>query len=201
MKQMVLPLALKALLPEEIQCACEGALFKRNERVFLARDIPAWMFYVVSGEVTLERAGLHGESVVLQRTRQGFISEASLKVAGYHCDAVAIMDTTVIKVPIKDLSQSLDKDPAFANRWISMLNSEVRRLRLHLERLSMKSIRERLIHLIETEGKQGHYAAPSGLKTLAGELGVTHEALYRAISSLESEQVLRRENHQLVLNR
>ncbi len=201
MKQMVLPPALKALLPEGIQCACEGALFKRNERVFLAGRPPAWMFYVVSGEVTLERTGLHGESVVLQRTRHGFISEASLKVSGYHCDAVAITDTAVIKIPINDLSLALDKDPNFANRWISMLNSEVRRLRLHLERLSMKSIRDRLIQLIETEGKEGKYAAPSGLKTLAGELGVTHEALYRAISLMESEKILRREDHQLLLNR
>ena len=176
-------------------------MYKRNERVFLAGDPPAWMFYVASGEVTLERTGVHGESVVLQRTRQGFISEASLKVSGYHCDAVAIMDTAVIKIPIKDLSQALDKDPAFANRWIGMLNSEVRRLRLHLERLSMKSIRKRLIHLIETEGKDGQYATPSGIKTLAGELGVTHEALYRAVSSMESEQVLRRQDHQLRLTR
>lgn len=201
MKKLVLPTALKALLPEDIQCECEGALIRKNERVFIAGAMPAWMFYVVSGEVTLERNGLHGESVVLQRTRHGFISEASLKVARYHCDAVAITDTNVIKVPVKEIAQALDKDPAFAGRWISMLNGEVRRLRLHLERLSMKSIRERLIHLIETEGKDGQYATPSGLKTLAGELGVTHEALYRAVSALETQQVLLRNDHQLKLNR
>ena len=159
------------------------------------------MFYVVSGELILERTGLHGESVVLQRIRQGFISEASLKVAAYHCDAIAMVDTTVIQIPVKALTQSLEHDPAFASRWISMLNQEVRRLRLHLERLSMKSIRERILHLIETEGQAGQYAAPSGLKTLAGELGVTHEALYRAVANLESEKVLRRENHQLIVCR
>ena len=201
MKQMILPPPLKALLPADIQCHCEGAFFKKNERVFLAGKKPAWMFYVVSGELILERTGLHGESVVLQRIRQGFISEASLKVAAYHCDAIAMVDTTVIQIPVKALSQSLEHDPAFASRWISMLNQEVRRLRLHLERLSMKSIRERILHLIETEGQAGQYAAPSGLKTLAGELGVTHEALYRAVANLESEKVLRRENNQLIVCR
>jgi len=157
------------------------------------------MFYVISGEVTLERGGMQGEPVVLQRTRQGFISEASLKVSRYHCDAVAMTDTHVIKVPIKILTQTLDQDPAFASRWISMLNAEVRRLRLHLERLNMKSIRDRLIHLIETEGKDGKLPIPSGLKTLAGELGVTHEALYRAIATLQSEKLLNKEGAQLVL--
>ena len=193
MKALVLPPPLKALLPPDMHCACEGALVRKGTRVFLAGKMPEWMFYVVSGEVTLERTGLQGEAVVLQRTRQGFVSEASLKVARYHCDAVAITDTQVIKVPVRELSRELDRDPEFASRWISMLNTEVRRLRLHLERLSMKSIRDRLIHLIETEGQHGHYPVPSGLKTLAGELGVTHEALYRAMATLESEQLLSRQ--------
>ena len=127
MKQMILPPPLKALLPADIQCHCEGAFFKKNERVFLAGKKPAWMFYVVSGELILERTGLHGESVVLQRIRQGFISEASLKVAAYHCDAIAMVDTTVIQIPVKALTQSLEHDPAFASRWISMLNTEVTR--------------------------------------------------------------------------
>ena len=199
MKTLVLPPALQALLPPDMHCACEGALIRKGARVFLAGKMPEWMFYVVSGEVTLERTGLHGETVVLQRTRQGFVSEASLKVARYHCDALAITDTQVIKVPVRELTHEIDRDPAFASRWISMLNAEVRRLRLHLERLSMKSIRDRLMHLIETEGQNGRYPIPSGLKTLAGELGVTHEALYRAIAALESERLLSREEGGLVL--
>jgi len=201
MKTVVLPQALKTLLPPEIQGECEAGLIKKHDRVFLAGAMPVWMFYVISGEVTLERSGMHGESVVLQRTRQGFISEASLKVARYHCDAVAIADTHVIKVPVKALTKSLDQDPAFASRWINMLNSEVRRLRLHLERLNMKSIRDRLIHLIETEGKDGQFPIPSGLKTLAGELGVTHEALYRAIATLQSEGIIQKQEALLVLKK
>ena len=199
MKTLVLPPTLQALLPPDMHCTCQGALIRKGARVFLAGRMPEWMFYVVSGEVTLERAGQHGEAVVLQRTRQGFVSEASLRVARYHCDAVAITDTQVIQVPIRELTREIDRDPAFASRWISMLNAEVRRLRLHLERLSMKSIRDRLIHLIETEGQRGRYPVPSGLKTLAGELGVTHEALYRAIAVLESEGLLTRGDGHLSL--
>ena len=187
MKNMILPSALQNLLPPDLQVACVGALIHKNNKVFHAGEKPLWMYYVVSGEVTLERTGLQGEPVVLQRTRSGFISEASLGVPNYHCDACAISDTQVIKLPIGPLGHCLANDPAFASRWIEMLNAEVRRLRLHLERLSMKSIRDRLIHLIETEGRQGSFDIPSGLKTLAGELGVTHEALYRVIAQLEKE--------------
>jgi CRP-like cAMP-binding protein len=199
MNSLVLPPSLKALLPADMHCNCVGALVRKGMRVFDAGKMPVWMFYVVAGEVTLERAGVHGEPVVLQRTRQGFVSEASLKVARYHCDAIAISDTQVIQVPVRDLVNALDHDPAFASRWISMLNTEVRRLRLHLERLNMKSVRDRVLHLIETEGQHGRYPVPSGLKTLAGELGVTHEALYRTMAALEAEDVMHRSDGSLVL--
>ena len=200
MTQLVLPAPLKALLPAAMHGGCEGALYRKGERLFLTGQQPQWMFFVVSGEVTLERTGLQGEAVVLQRTRLGFVSEASLKVTRYHCDALAIRDTTAIKVPVQTLTQALDSDPAFASRWIAMLNSEVRRLRLHCERLSMKSVKDRLLHLIQTEGDQGRYAVPSGLKTLAGELGVTHEALYRTIAELQKAGTLDKTDASLVVH-
>jgi len=201
MKSMLLPTALKALLPPTFHIRCEGARFPKNERIFLTGGKPVWMFYVVSGEITLERTGLQGEPVVLQRTRQGFVSEASLKSSKYHCDALAIVDTTVVKIPIRDLSAELERDPAFASRWIGMLNGEVRRLRLHCERLSMKSVKDRVLHLINTEGQNGAYAATTGLKSLAGELGITHEALYRTLAALEKAHIIRRDDGVLSLVR
>ena len=49
----------------------QGHKIPKNERIFLTGDKPKWVFYVISGEVTLARTGLQGEPVVLQRTRQG----------------------------------------------------------------------------------------------------------------------------------
>ena len=199
MKSVFLPPSLKTLLPPPIHELCTGAFYKRNERLFLTGDIPEWMFYVIAGEVTLERTGLQGDPVVLQRTRLGFVSEASLKVAKYHCDALAITDSNIIKVPAKELAAALDRDPEFASRWISMLNTEVKRLRLHCERLNMKSLKNRVLHLINTEGKNGEYQVSTGLKSLASELGVTHEALYRTLAALENTKTIRRSEGLLAL--
>lgn len=201
MNTVVLPPTLKALFPQDICRFCVGGLYCKSERLFVAGKAPRWMFFVISGEVTLERTGLQGEAVVLQRTRMGFVSEASLKVTRYHCDAVAIADTNVIKVPVREVNTFLDRDQEFASRWIRMLDGEVMRLRLHCERLSMKSVKDRLIHLIQTEGKDGRYSVPSGIKTLAGELGVTHEALYRTIANLQKAGLLSRFDGFLVISR
>jgi CRP-like cAMP-binding protein len=199
MKLVVLPSSLSTLLPVKIHELCVGAGYKKHEWLFSTGQKPQWMFYVIAGEVTLERTGLQGEPVVLQRTRLGFVSEASLKTAKYHCDALAVTDTHVIKVPIKELAAALERDPEFASRWIEMLNSEVKRLRLHCERLSMNAVKDRVLHLINTEGQSGKYRVSTGLKSLAGELGVTHEALYRTLAVLEKSKVISREDGVLTL--
>jgi CRP-like cAMP-binding protein len=137
--------------------------------------------------------------VVLQRTHQGFVSEASLQSPRYHCDAVVVVDARITRVPVPVLLQALTDDPAFALRWIAMLNQEVRRLRLQCERLNLKSVQARVLHWLETEGTGGCCAVTAGYKSLASELGVSHEALYRALADMVDAGLVLREPERLCL--
>lgn len=193
------PPVLAELLPAELHTLCMLVQAGKGERLFATGRKPACMFFVVRGEVTLERLGRNGESVILQRTRHGFVGEASLHSPRYHCDARAVADSVLARIPIRELRATMERDPVFAMRWIGMLNREVKRLRMQCERLSLNSVQHRLIHLIETEGTQGKYPLGSGLKSVARELGVTHEALYRCVAALEKGGVLLRDKGQLHL--
>lgn len=199
MNRTILPMPLQELLPDGLRQLAIGALIRKGEHVFSAGTTPHWMFYVVHGEVALERSGAHGEHVILQRCRSGFVSEASLMVDAYHCDAVALEETQVIKLPGQALRSQLQGDPGFANRWMRTLNAEIMRLRMQCERLTLHSVHERLVHLIQTEGQAGRYPIPTGIKTLAAQLGVSHEALYRTITDLKKQQLLDRTVDELVL--
>lgn len=157
------------------------------------------MLFVCHGEVVLQRVGAQGNAVVLQRARHGFIAEASLQSVRYHCDAIVTHSGELVAIPLPPIKQALLADPAFATRWISMLNREVKRLRAQCERLTTKGVKERLLHLIETEGNMGSLAVASNLKSVAAELGVTHEALYRAVADLERSDILARRDGNLIL--
>jgi CRP-like cAMP-binding protein len=183
---------LRELLPPRLHDLCVTSAYAKGDRLFETGKKPAHMFFIASGEVILERLGVHGESVILQRTRHGFVGEASLQSARYHCDGKVVANSDITRVPIQDIRSAMESDPAFATRWIGMLNREVKRLRLQCERLSIHKVQDRLIHLLETEGQQGKYPLGSGLKSLARELGVTHEALYRCVSDMEKRNLLRR---------
>ena len=194
-----LPEPLCKLLPTGLQALCAPSPCTRGALLFKQGKKPTHMLFVTRGEVTLQRLGRQGESVVLQRTRRGFVGEASLESARYHCNAVVTLSGEVIAIPIASIKQALAADSAFASRWIAMLNQEVKRLRAQCERLSMRGVKQRLLHLIETEGRDGRLPLSSGLKSMAAELGVTHEALYLAVAALEKNGVLRRQDEVLIV--
>jgi CRP-like cAMP-binding protein len=195
------PAALRKLLPPALLAASTAVPLRRGERLFLQRQRPRRMYFVVSGEIVLERIGASGHAVVLQRVRHGFVAEASLQSGSYHCDGLVTAEGDAVALPLDALARELAADPEFALRWIGMLNQEVRRLRGQCERLSLRGVGDRLLHLIETEGDHGRLAVPHGLKSLATELAVSHEALYRAVAALEHEKIVVRERGEISLGR
>jgi CRP-like cAMP-binding protein len=191
--------ALNELLPPHLLDACKPERYPVGGRLFATGKKPAWMFYVTSGEVLLERHATDGKVVCLQRCSDGFVGEASLTSTKYHCDASANQSSTVIKVPLRELRRALSEDSQFALRWIRMLNKEVRSLRMQNERLSLPKVEERLMHLLESDGEQGVYVLKHSIKEMAKGLAVTHEALYRTLSKLEARGVLIRKDNILTL--
>ena len=153
-------------------------------QLFNRGDRPAAMYFVVSGEVHLVRQSLAGGQVVLQRARTGFLAEASLDQAAYHCDAVAVLPCELVTLPRKAFLEALAYD-SFRSRWIAHLARELRRVRAQAERMSLKTAQERIIHYIETEGIDGSILLHQSKKEWAAELGLTHEALYRTLARME----------------
>jgi len=194
-----LPAELRSLLPVALHGLCEQRHHGRGVRLFEMGRRPASMYFVSDGEVILQRIGEDGDVVILQRTRHGFVGEASLQSERYHCDAVVVAAANVSRIPRQALLQALTSDPAFALRWIGMLNGEVRRLRQQCERLSLNTVEARLLHLIRTEGDASGLATGSGLKSLAREIGVSHEALYRCVAGLGKRGLVTRAEGRLCL--
>lgn len=197
----VLPAALCALLPVALQDVATLLRAQRGERLFSPGHAPTHMLYVLGGEVVLQRLGIQGENVVLQRVRQGLVAEASLQSPTYHCEAVMTSAGELLALPIDAVRLALLDDAAFAIRWIHMLNQELKRLRAQCERLSLVGVRDRLLHLIETEGEGGCLRLRASLKSIAAEIGVTHEALYRTLAAMEKQGQLHRADGQLRLGR
>ena len=197
-KSLSLESPLLAALPEPVRRLTRSLEIQRQSAVFGRGDRPQAMFFVLSGEVRLLRRSRSGGEIVLQRARRGFLAEASLDQPTYHCDAVAAEPTRLLAIQRKAFTEGL-ADEAFRHRWIAHLARELRKVRTHSERLSLKTARERIIHFIETEGEAGVVDLNQSKKDWAAELGLTHEALYRTLAQMQKRGELTLEQSRLTL--
>jgi CRP-like cAMP-binding protein len=189
---------LLAALPEPARRQTRLLEISRYAAVFGRGDRPQAMFFVLSGEIRLVRRSSAGGEIALQRTRRGFLAEASLDQPVYHCDAVAAETSSILAIPRKAFRDALAAGD-FRGRWIAHLLRELRKVRARAERLSLKSARERIVHFIETEGEDGVVDLKESKKDWASELGLTHEALYRALARMEKCGELRVKRSRLIL--
>ncbi|MEZ5819860.1 MAG: Crp/Fnr family transcriptional regulator [Bradyrhizobium sp.] len=197
-KSLALGSPLLAALPGPARRVTRLLEIPLHASLFSQGDRPKAMFFVLSGELRLVRRSRSGGEIILQRSRHGFLAEASVDQPAYHCDAVAAEPSSVLAIQRDAFSRALAVE-AFRDRWIAHLARELRRVRTHSERLSLKTARERVLHFIETEGEQGMINLRQSKKDWAAELGLTHEALYRALAKMEKQGELRMEHSRLTV--
>jgi CRP-like cAMP-binding protein len=92
-------------------------------------------------------------------------------------------------------------DARLASSFMSSLAHQVQELRTRLEQRNIRSARERVTQFlrISADIRDGSVRLPGTLKDLAGEIGLTHEALYRTLAALESEHAIARTKDRIVL--
>lgn len=161
-----------------------------GEILFRIGDRVHSVFSVIAGEVRLIRRDRNGAEVVLQRSRGGFFAEASLGSPVYHCEVVAAEKGAVLGFPAEAFHAALAEDAAFRGAWMTQLAHEVRKLRAQCERLSLHGAADRILHYLEAEGSDGAITLTQTRKAWAAELGLTHEALYRALRKLRDDGTL-----------
>lgn len=188
-----------SFLPPSLRAAAAVHRFDKGEAVFRRGTHPQAIHFLLSGEVQLVRHSHAGNEVTLQRTRCGFFAEASLESSAYHCDAVAAQPSEVLRIPLAATREALDNNSVFRRAWIAHLSRELRRARAQGERLALRNAHERIIHYLESEGRDGVVTLAMSRKAWAAELGLTHETLYRTLARLETDGVVVRRGQELRL--
>ena len=139
------------------------------------------LYLVCAGSVELVRHQENGASVILQRAGAGAIlAEASAYSDTYHCDGVAVAPSEIRELTVPAFHRILGADRDLADGWAAYLAREVQASRYRGEILSKKTVAERLDGWLVWHDRG---LPPKGAwKEVAGEIGVTPEALYREIA-------------------
>ncbi len=134
------------------------------------------------------------EAVLHVATNGDTIAEASLFSPTYHCDAIATTDTVVRRFPKDALLAEFEHNPKAAYAFMAMLARQVMSQRTRLEQRNIHSAHDRIRHYLTANAAEDGRTVvlPGTLKDLAGELGLTHEALYRALADMAAKGEIER---------
>jgi CRP-like cAMP-binding protein len=157
-----------------------GVELTPGETLFRSGAVVADMFMVRTGRVHLQRHTTHGAHMVLQNAGPGaVVAEASAYSDRYHCDAVAAGETVVAALPKARFLTDLADDQALTVSWSAMLARSVQAARFRSEIRSLPRVADRLDAWL---GEGNRLPEKGRWQDVAGELGVTREALYRELS-------------------
>ena len=151
----------------------------RGQVLFRQNQPAAGPYFVVQGEVELVRHTKAGRQVTLFRATSGeTVAEASLFSKHYHCDCVAKTDSSVIRLKKSAILDAIERRPEFALALLKRLAGDVQDYRRRLEIMAITSAEDRVLAALEEFGQ------PKTVMQFAQSVSLSHEATYRALSSL-----------------
>lgn len=186
------------------QDSLERRSLARNEVLFRQGDKVTAIYFIEEGRLRLERRTFDGRLLFLGATPAGeFFVEAALFSDTFHCDAVATEPSRVRVYPKAMVLNSLRTDPASAMSFLADVAHQVIELRQRLELMKVRSAKERLMLYFDSNAEpDGRTVKLRGqLQDIASDLGLTREALYRTLASLERAGAIERVGARILLKK
>jgi CRP/FNR family transcriptional regulator len=170
-----------------------------GEALFCRGEPADQVFRVRSGAVRLERVAADGSQVTILVARSSeTLAEASLFAERYHCDARAEARAVVECLPAALLRQRLVEEPELALRLVARLCAQLREARAMLELRGSRSARERVLRYLALFGS-GIAEGEVALQTVAHQIGLRPETLYRTLAGLDRSGLVARRGRRVWL--
>jgi CRP-like cAMP-binding protein len=170
--------------------------------LFRQGDPAMAVYFVESGCLRLERYTPAGTTVVLHTARAGeLLAEAALVSDSYHCDAVALEESRV-RVFKKATILSNLKPGSPGHALVAVMARQLLKLRQRMELRNVRSADERvMLYFQQNADRKGDVVIDRKLQEIAGELGLSREALYRTLARLQKARRIKRQPHHISLAR
>lgn len=188
-------------LPQALRDAAKVRELTDGEYLFRQGDQANAIYEIERGRLTMVRYTTDSRAVIVHTAREGqLFAEAALFAQTYHCDGIAAGNTRV-RIYLKErLLAAFAVDHKLALSFTTMLAHEIMALRARLEVRNVRSARERILQHLALIAEAPHiFRLDRTLKDLAAEIGLTHEAFYRALAALEKDGAIKRKGDRILL--
>lgn len=162
---------------------CHSPISCENGTLLFCRgDLVEFIYVLQVGQIALTRNTEDGSEFLLSRgVGPCFLAEASVYSEKYHCDAMALSQCELLKIPKKEFVSLLASNPSLAFSWSSHLAQMLQSARQLSEIMRLKKVRDRVDAWLAFNNDE--LPEKGQWKDWASQIGVSSEALYRELST------------------
>ncbi|MCG6553396.1 MAG: Crp/Fnr family transcriptional regulator [Candidatus Magnetominusculus sp. LBB02] len=123
---------------------------RKKEMVFSEGDRSDWLYIVSQGKIKITRQSQDGKELILEiiQPNELFGAVAAFKGFPYPANAVAMENSTVLRVSRKDLFKIIDRFPSVTLSIASMLGDRMRNSHDTLKNIALERVESRIASLL-----------------------------------------------------
>ncbi len=189
-------------LPAEIQSMVAIRDLAAGQILFAQHDRAEAFFILESGHIQLLNYTEDGAQINHYGVRAGeSFAEVALFYEHYLCTAIANTASRVLMVPKAPYLRALRSQPDLAEAFMARLAQRLHESKLLLELRGIRPAEKRVLHYLQLNVSADSLTVDLKLplKTLAGDLGLSPEALSRALKKLHEEGIINRMKRMVTL--
>lgn len=193
--EKVLDSTLKRITPK-VKC------YLTKEVIFAPHDYEPGLWFVISGECTVERIKNDGNSLPLNTLKShDSFGIMSLFAGGeeYPTSVVAKKNTELIFFSKQDVDVLINNSPKIAMNVIRFLADRVAFLNGKIATFSSDSVEEKLANFLVIQKRKLGSDFSLNCKKTAEAINSGRASLYRALASLEEKKLIKTENKKIII--
>ncbi|GAB4471679.1 MAG: Crp/Fnr family transcriptional regulator [Elainellaceae cyanobacterium] len=190
-------------MPAELQAIVSFRSLETGQILFDQGEPAKAVYILESGCIQLLNYTEEGLQINHYSVRPGeSFAEVALFHERYVCTAIACRPSRILVLPKSAFLKALKTYPDLAETFMAQLAKRLHESKVLLELRSIRSARRRVLHYlqlnVQPDGITVNLDVP--LKDIADDLGLTPEALSRALKQLHKEGIIARRKQKVTLN-
>jgi len=194
---------------EEISSLVTTETFGKKETVFSEGAPSEWFYAVYEGKIKITKLSVEGKEIILELIKPGelFGAVAVLKGFPYPANAVAMEDSSILKISRKNMMLILDMFPSLMFNLIQSLGDRMRDSHETTKNIALEKVGSRiaalLLKLCEQMGTKTQEGLELNIKLtkqdIAEMVGTTVETSIRTMSRFKKEGLIKEEAGKVVI--
>ncbi|EKQ66994.1 cAMP-binding protein [Leptolyngbyaceae cyanobacterium JSC-12] len=191
-------------LPAELRAVVSVKSLLAGQILFVQNEAADAVFILETGDIQLLNYTEDGQQTNYYRVRPGeSFAEIALFNETYACTAIAQTSSSVLILPKQPFLNALRNHPEFTETFIAQLAQRLHENKILLELRSIRSAPKRVLHYLQLNVQTDGFTVNlnGSLKAIADSLGLTPEALSRALKQLHKEGKINRRKRKVTLRK